>query len=78
MSDGIEDTEDFLLPRPYFELPRRDLLAGVLAPYINNSNKALMHVLLCSYKNLPNDLNKSILLLNLIRFVHQTEIGRLD
>ena len=62
-NDGIEDTEHFLLLCPSFEAPRRDLLTGVLAllrphGYINNSNEALMHVLLYGDKKLPNDLNK--------------------
>ena len=63
-----------------FALPRRDLLTGVLAllrpyGYINNLSEALIQVLLYTDKNLPNNLNKSILLLTL-NFIHQT--GRLD
>ena len=79
-NDGIEDTEHFLLLCPSFEVPRRDLLAGVFAllrPYgfITNSNKVLMQILLYGDKDLPNDLNKGILLLTL-SFIHKT--GRLD
>ena len=73
-------TEHFLLLCPSFAVPRRDLLTGVLAllrpyGYVNNSNEALMQVLLYGDKSLPDDLNKSILLLTL-NFIHQT--GRLD
>ena len=79
-NDGIEDTEHFLLLCPSFAVPRRGLLTGVLAllrpyGYVSNSNEALMQVLLYGDKNLPNDLNKSILFLTL-NFIHQT--GRLD
>ena len=79
-NDGIEDTEHFLLLCPSFAVPRRGLLTGVLAllrpyGYVSNSNEALMQVLLYGDKNLPNDLNKSILLL-ILNFIHQT--GRLD
>ena len=79
-NDGIEDTEHFLLLCPSFAVPRTGLLTGALAlsrPYgfVNNSKEALMQVLLYGDKNLPNDLNKSILLLTL-NFIHQT--GRLD
>ena len=79
-NDGIEDTEHFLLLCPSFAVPRRDLLTGILAllrpyGYVNNSNEALVQVLLYGDKNFPNDLNKSILLLTL-NFIHQT--GRLD
>ena len=80
LNDGIEDTEHFLLLCPSFVVPQRDLLTGVLAllrPYghVNNSNGALMQVLLYGDKNLSDDLNKSILLLN-SNFINQT--GRLD
>ena len=43
--------------------------------YVKNSNETLVQVLLYGDKNLPNDLNKSILLQTL-NFIHQT--GRLD
>ena len=79
-NDGIEDSEHFLLPCTSFAEPRRELLTGVLAllrpyGYVKTSSEALMKVLLYGDKNLPNDLNKSILLLTL-NFMHKT--GRLD
>ena len=51
-SDGIEDTEHFLLLCPSFDLQRRDLLTGIvelLRPFVeitNLSNDALMQLLL--------------------------------
>ena len=79
-NDGIEDTEHFLLLCPSFAVPRRDLLAGLLAllrpyGYVNNSNEVLTHVLLYGDVNLPSNTIKSMLLLTL-NFIHQT--GRLD
>ena len=75
-NDGIEDTEHFLLLCPSFEVPRRDLLAGVSAllrplGHINLSNEFLMQILLYGDKDFPNNLNKDILLLTL-RFIHET------
>ena len=80
-SDGIEDTEHFLLLCPSFNLQRADLLAGIvelLRPFIqiaNLSNDALTQLLLCGDQNLSNDLNKNILELTL-HFIHES--GRFD
>ena len=79
-NDGIEDTEHFLLLCPSPEIPRRDLLAGVFAllrpfGFTNLPNNVLMEILLYGDKNLPNELNKSILLLTL-QFIHKS--GRFD
>ena len=79
-NDGIEDTEHFLLLCPSFDVPRRDLLAGVsvlLRPlgHTNPSNEFLMRILLYGDKDFPASLNKDILLLTL-RFIHET--GRFD
>ena len=79
-SDGIEDTEHFLLC-PSFDLQRRDLLAGIvelLRPFVqiaSLSNDALTQLLLYGDQDLSNDLNKNILELTL-RFIHKT--GRFD
>ena len=75
-NDGIEDTEHFLLLCPSFDVPRRDLLAGVSAllrplGHIDLSNEFLMQILLYGDKDFPNNLNKDILLLTL-RFIHET------
>ena len=79
-NDGIEDTEHFLLLCPSFEVPRRDLLAGVSAllrplGHTNLPNDFLMQILLYGDKDFPDGINKDILLLTL-RFIHQT--GRFD
>ena len=80
-SDGIEDTEHFLLLCPSFDLQRRDLLAGtveLLRPFVqiaSLSNDALTQLLLYGDQDLSNDLNKNILELSL-RFIHKT--GRFD
>ena len=80
-SDGIEDTENFLLLCPSFDLQRRDLLAGtveLLRPFVqiaSLSNDALTQLLLYGDQDLSNDLNKNILELSL-RFIHKT--GRFD
>ena len=80
-SDGIEDTEHFLLLCPSFDVQRRDLLAGIvelLRPSVqiaNLSNDALMQLLLYGDQDLSNELNKNILELTL-RFIHET--GRFD
>ena len=80
-SDGIEDTEHFLLLCPSFDLQRRDLLAGIvelLRPFVqiaSLSNDALTQLLLYGDQDLSNDLNKNILELTL-RFIHNT--GRFD
>ena len=80
-SDGIEDTEHFLLLCPSFDLQRRDLLAGIvelLRPFVqiaSLSNDALTQLLLYGDQDLSNDLNKNILELTL-RFIHKA--GRFD
>ena len=64
-SDGIEDTEHFLLLCPSFDLQRRDLLAGIvelLRPFVqiaSLSNDALTQLLLYGDQDLSNDLNYS-------------------
>ena len=80
INDGIGDTEHFLLLCPSFDVPRRDLLAGVsgfLRPlgHTNPSSEFLMQILLYGDKDFPVNLNKDILLLTL-RFIHET--GRFD
>ena len=80
-SDGIEDTEHFLLLCPSFDLQRRDLLVGIvelLRPFVqiaSLSNDALTQLLLYGDQDLSNDLNKNILEFTL-RFIHKT--GRFD
>ena len=80
-SDGIEDTEHFLLLCPSFDVQRRDLLAGVaelLRPFvqiINLSNDVLTQLLLYGDQDFSNDLNRNILEITL-RFIYKT--GRLD
>ena len=79
-SDGIEDTEHFLLLCPSFDVQRQDL-AGIvksLRPVVqiaDLSNDALTQLLLYGEHDLSNDLNRSILELTL-RFIHET--GRFD
>ena len=80
-SDGIEDTEHFLLLCPSFDVQRQDLLAGIselLRPVVqiaDISNDALTQLLLYGDNNLSNNVNRSILELAL-RFIHET--GRFD
>ena len=80
-SDGVEDTEHFLLLCPSFDVQRQDLLAGIvelLRPFVlitDLSNDALIHLLLYGDQDLSYDLNKQILELTL-RFIHET--GRFD
>jgi hypothetical protein len=80
-SDGIEDTEHFLLLCPSFDVQRRDLLAGVaelLRPFVqitNLSNDVLTQLLLYGDQDFSNDLNRNILEITL-RFIYK--IGRLD
>ena len=63
-SDGIEDTEHFLLLCPSFDLQRRDLLAVIvelLRPFVqiaSLSNDALTQLLLYGDQDISNDLNK--------------------
>ena len=76
-SDGIEDTEHFLLLCPSFDVQRQDLLAGIvelLRPFAlitNLSNDALKKLLLYGNQELSHDLNKNILKLSL-SFIHET------
>ena len=80
-SDGIEDTERFLLLCPSFDVQRQDLLAGIvelLRPVIQIAvlcNDALTQLLLYGDHDVSNDLNRSILELTL-RFIHES--GRFD
>ena len=80
-SDGIQDTEHFLLLCHSFDLQRRDLLAGyveLLRPFVqinNPSNDALIQLLLYGDQYLSYNLNGNILELTL-RFIHET--GRFD
>ena len=79
-TNDIEDTEHFLLLCPSFAAQRRDLLAGVFAllrpfGHTNLPNNALMQILLYGDKNLPNELNRNILLLTL-QFIQKS--GRFD
>ena len=80
-SDGIEDTEHFLLLCPPFDVQRQDLLAGIvesLRPFLqitNLSNDVLLLLLLYGDQDLSYDLNGKILELT-IRYIHET--GRFD
>ena len=80
-SDGIEDTEHFLLLCPSFHVQRQDLLAGIaelLRPVkqiADLPNDALTQLLLFGDHDLSNHLNRSILELTL-HFIHET--GRVD
>ena len=80
-SDGIEDTEHFLLLCPSFDLQRQDLLAEIvelLRPFLqitDLSNDALVQLLLYGDQDLSYDLNRQILKLTL-HYIHET--GRLD
>ena len=66
-SDGVEDTEHFLLLCPSFDVQRQDLLARVvesLRPIVqitDLSNDALTQLLFCGSQDLSNDLNRNIL-----------------
>ena len=70
-SNGIEDAEHFLLQCPSFVAQRQDILAKVtdlLRPYTNLfdlSNAALVQLVLYGDNDLPNDVNRTILELNL-------------
>ena len=80
-SDGVEDTEHFLLLCPSFDDQRRDLLAGIeqlLRPFVqiaNLSNNALTKLLLYGDKGLSCEVKRDILGLTL-RFIRET--GRFD
>ena len=80
-SDGIEDTEHFLLFCPSFDAQRRDLFAGIvelIRPFrqiTDLSNDSLTQLLSYGDQDLSNELNRNILELTL-RFIHET--GRFD
>ena len=80
-SDGIEDTEVFLLLCPSFDAQHQDLLAGIvelLRPILqitDLSNDVLVQLLLYGDKDLSLDLNRKILELTL-HYIHET--GRFD
>ena len=80
-SDGIEDTDHFLLLCPSFDAQRRDLFAGIvelIRPFIqitDLSNDSLTQLLLYGDQDLTDDLNRNILELTL-RFIYET--GRFD
>ena len=80
-SDGVEDTEHFLLLCPSFDVQRQDLLAEIvelLRPFIqitDLSNDVLVKLLLYGDQDLSYDLNRKILELTL-RYIHET--GRFD
>ena len=73
-NDVIEDTKHFLLLYPSFDIERRDLIAGVLTlvrlfGLSNSSNETLTQLLIHGYKDLPDEINRNILELNL-RFIY--------
>ena len=76
-SDGIEDTEHFLLLCPSFAVQRQDFLAGIvglLRPFLQItelSNDVLGQLLLYGDQDLSYDLNRKILELTL-RYIHET------
>ena len=80
-SDGIEDTEHFLLLCLSFDSQRRDLFAGIvelIRPFrqiTDLSNDSLTQLLLYGDQDLSNDMNRNILELTL-RFIHET--GRFE
>ena len=79
-SDGIEDTEHFLLLCP-FDVQRQNLPAGIaellrsVKQIADLSNDALTQLLLYGDLYLSNHFNRSILEFTL-RFIHET--GRFD
>ena len=80
-SDGVEETEYFLLLCLPFDDRRRDLLDGIgelLRPFVqiaNLSNDALSLLLLYGNKDLSYEVNRDILRLTL-SFIRET--GRFD
>ena len=76
-SDGVEDTEHFLLLCPSFDVQRQDLLAEIvelLRPFLqitDLSNDVLVKLLLYGDQDLSYDLNRKILELTL-RYIHET------
>ena len=80
-SDGVEDTEHFLLLCHSFDVQRQDLLADIvelLRPFLqitDLSNDVLVKLLLYGDQDLSYDLNRKILEVTL-RYIHET--GRFD
>ena len=79
-SDGVEDTEHFLLLCPSFDVQRQDLtgIVELLRPFLqitDLSNDVLVQLLLYGDQYLSYDLNRKILELTL-RYIHET--GRFD
>ena len=76
-SDGVEDTEHFLLLCLSFDVQRQDLLAEIvelLRPFLlitDLSNDVLVQLLLHGDQDLSYDLNRKILELTL-RYIHET------
>ena len=66
-SDGVEDTEHFLLLCPSFDVQRQDLLAGIvellrpLSQITDLSNDVLVQLLLYGDQDISYDLNRKIL-----------------
>ena len=77
-NDGIEDAEHFLLLCPSFDTQRRDLLAGVselLRSFVQVNtlpNNLLVKYLLYGNNELSNGVNKNILELTPLTFIHKT------
>ena len=80
-SNGIEDTEHFLLLCPSFDAQCQDLFTGIvesIRPFrqiTDLSNDSLTQLLSYGNQDLSNELNRNILELTL-RFIHNT--GRFD
>ena len=76
-SDGVEDTEHFLLLCPSFDVQRQDLLAEIvelLRPFLqitDLSNDVLVKLLLYGDQDLSYNLNRKIFELTL-RYIHET------
>ena len=81
LSDGIEDTEHFLLLYPSIDAQLRDLFAGIvelIRPFrqiTGLSNGSLTQLLLYGDQDLSDEPNRNILEVTL-RFIHET--GRFD
>ena len=78
--DGVEDTGHFLLLCLSFVAQRQNPLVEILPlirlfGYANLSNEVLTQLLMYGDENLPNDVDRNILELQL-RFIKET--GRLD
>ena len=79
-NDGIENTKQFLLLCPCFDVHKWDLLAGIYAllrplGYVDLANECLLQLLLYGYKDFPVSVNRHILEL-ILNFIHKT--GRFD